>query len=170
MATKVDVQGTTQSCRPSTPIKRRRFRRRPDRHCDARRDSGPIHFEYAVKQGKNIFAEKPGGDRAQGIRQVFLAAVKEAKEKTSRSASGLQAPSSGQLHRNRQGIQDGELAIFAFSASIGTMPACWVSPAPRLSDRNGIPDAPTGIYFCVGCAAITSSSSTFTPGRGQTGS
>ncbi|HWE02162.1 MAG TPA: Gfo/Idh/MocA family oxidoreductase, partial [Tepidisphaeraceae bacterium] len=49
----------------------------------------PIHFEYAVKQGKNIFAEKPVATDAQGIRK-FLAAVKEAKEKNLKVGIGLQ--------------------------------------------------------------------------------
>src|SRR6185437_192971 len=40
----------------------------------------PIHFEYAVKQGKHIFAEKPVATDAAGVRK-FLAAVAEAKTK-----------------------------------------------------------------------------------------
>src|SRR4051812_30303204 len=38
----------------------------------------PIHFEYAVKAGKHIFAEKPVATDPAGVRR-FLAAVQEAK-------------------------------------------------------------------------------------------
>src|SRR5690348_3055209 len=34
----------------------------------------PIHFEYAVKQGKNVFMEKPLATDAAGIRKVLAAA------------------------------------------------------------------------------------------------
>src|SRR5438093_6666440 len=40
----------------------------------------PIHFEEAVKQGKNIFMEKPVATDAPGVRRV-LAAAEEAKKK-----------------------------------------------------------------------------------------
>src|SRR5579862_2880076 len=49
----------------------------------------PIHFEYAVKQGKNIFAEKPVATDAGGIRR-FLASVEESKKKNLKVGIGLQ--------------------------------------------------------------------------------
>lgn len=49
----------------------------------------PIHFEEAVKQGKNIFMEKPVAVDGPGIRRV-LAAAKEAKKKNLKVAVGLQ--------------------------------------------------------------------------------
>jgi myo-inositol 2-dehydrogenase / D-chiro-inositol 1-dehydrogenase len=49
----------------------------------------PIHFEYAVKAGKNIFMEKPVAVDAPGVRQV-LEANKIAKEKKLKVGVGLQ--------------------------------------------------------------------------------
>jgi predicted dehydrogenase len=49
----------------------------------------PIHFEEAVKQGKNIFMEKPVATDAVGIRKV-LEAAKEAKKKNLKVGVGLQ--------------------------------------------------------------------------------
>src|SRR6266436_4343932 len=49
----------------------------------------PIHFEEAVKQGKNIFMEKPVATDAPGVRRV-LAAAEEAKKKNLKVGVGLQ--------------------------------------------------------------------------------
>ncbi|MDB6154852.1 MAG: oxidoreductase domain protein [Chthoniobacteraceae bacterium] len=49
----------------------------------------PIHFEEAVRQGKNIFMEKPVASDAAGVRQVLAAAV-EAKKKNLKIGVGLQ--------------------------------------------------------------------------------
>lgn len=49
----------------------------------------PIHFEEAVKQGKNIFFEKPVAVDAPGVHQV-LAAAEEAKKKNLKVGCGLQ--------------------------------------------------------------------------------
>ena len=49
----------------------------------------PIHFEYAVAQGKHVFMEKPVAVDAPGIRQV-LAAAQQAKEKNLKVGVGLQ--------------------------------------------------------------------------------
>ncbi|MDA1275914.1 MAG: Gfo/Idh/MocA family oxidoreductase [Verrucomicrobia bacterium] len=49
----------------------------------------PIHFEEAVRQGKNIFMEKPVAVDGPGIRRV-LAAAEEAKKKSLKIGVGLQ--------------------------------------------------------------------------------
>ncbi|OYW17178.1 MAG: dehydrogenase, partial [Planctomycetales bacterium 12-60-4] len=49
----------------------------------------PVHFEYAVRAGKNIFMEKPVAVDAPGVRQV-LEANKIAKEKKLKVGVGLQ--------------------------------------------------------------------------------
>jgi myo-inositol 2-dehydrogenase/D-chiro-inositol 1-dehydrogenase len=49
----------------------------------------PMHYEYAVKQGKHVFMEKPVAVDAPGIRQL-LAANKEAKKKNLKVVVGLQ--------------------------------------------------------------------------------
>jgi predicted dehydrogenase len=49
----------------------------------------PVHFEAAVKAGKNIFMEKPVAVDAEGVRKV-LAAAEEAKKKNLKVGVGLQ--------------------------------------------------------------------------------
>jgi hypothetical protein len=49
----------------------------------------PMHYHYAVKQGKHVFMEKPVAVDAPGIRQV-LAANEEAKKKGLKVVVGLQ--------------------------------------------------------------------------------
>lgn len=49
----------------------------------------PIHFEYAVAQGKHVFMEKPVATDMAGIRKV-LAAAKQADEKGLKVVVGLQ--------------------------------------------------------------------------------
>src|SRR5207244_8577045 len=49
----------------------------------------PIQFEEAVRQGKNIFTEKPVATDAPGIRR-FMAAVEESKKKNLKVGVGLQ--------------------------------------------------------------------------------
>jgi predicted dehydrogenase len=49
----------------------------------------PIHFEEAVRQGKNVFMEKPVAVDGPGIRKV-LAAAEEAKRKNLKVGVGLQ--------------------------------------------------------------------------------
>ena len=61
----------------------------------------PIHFEYAVKQGKNIFAEKPVATDAPGVRR-FMAADEEAKKKGLQGCHRPAAPSPGPLPRHHQ--------------------------------------------------------------------
>ena len=48
----------------------------------------PMHFEYAVKQNKNLFMEKPLAVDAPGIRQI-LATNEEAKQKNLKVVVGL---------------------------------------------------------------------------------
>ncbi len=48
----------------------------------------PMHYEYAVRQGKHVFMEKPIALDAPGVRQV-LAANEEAKKKNLKVAVGL---------------------------------------------------------------------------------
>ena len=49
----------------------------------------PIHFEYAVQQGKHVFMEKPVATDSPGIRRV-LAAAEAAKEKNLKVGVGFQ--------------------------------------------------------------------------------
>ncbi len=68
----------------------------------------PIHFEYAVKQGRHIFAEKPVATDAGGIRR-FLAAAAEAKAKNLKVGVGLQRHHQANYLETVKRIHDGEL-------------------------------------------------------------
>ena len=68
----------------------------------------PIHFEEAVKQGKNIFMEKPVAIDATGVRRV-LAAAEEAKKKNLKIGVGLQRRHQKGYLETLQRIQDGAI-------------------------------------------------------------
>ena len=68
----------------------------------------PIHFEYAVKAGKNIFMEKPVAVDAPGVRQV-LEANKIAKEKKLKVGVGLQRHHQAPYLEAMQRIHDGAI-------------------------------------------------------------
>lgn len=58
----------------------------------------PMHYEYAVRQGKHVFMEKPLAVDAPGVRQI-LAANEEAKRKNLKVGVGL-------MHRHNLRIQE----------------------------------------------------------------
>lgn len=60
----------------------------------------PIQFAEAVKQGKNVFMEKPVATDAPGIRRV-LASAAEAKQKNLKVGVGLQRRAQSGVHRSR---------------------------------------------------------------------
>jgi predicted dehydrogenase len=68
----------------------------------------PIHFEYAVKAGKNIFMEKPVAVDAPGVRQV-LEANKIAKEKKLKVGVGLQRHHQYEYLETIQRLKDGAI-------------------------------------------------------------
>lgn len=68
----------------------------------------PIHFEYAVKAGKNIFMEKPVAVDAPGVRQV-LEANKIAKEKKLKVGVGLQRHHQAPYLEAMKRIHDGAI-------------------------------------------------------------
>ena len=68
----------------------------------------PIHFEYAVEKGKDIFMEKPVGTDAPGIRRL-LAANKIAKEKNLKVGVGLQRHHQAHYIETIKRIHDGEI-------------------------------------------------------------
>lgn len=68
----------------------------------------PIHFEYAVKAGRNIFMEKPVAVDAPGVRQV-LEANKIAKEKKLKVGVGLQRHHEARYIETIKRIHDGEI-------------------------------------------------------------
>src|SRR6202012_1153009 len=68
----------------------------------------PMMFEEAVKQGKNIFMEKPVASDAAGIRKV-LAAAEEAKKKNLKVGVGLQRHHDPRYIQTVTRIQEGAL-------------------------------------------------------------
>jgi len=68
----------------------------------------PAQFEYAVKQGKHVFMEKPLAVDAPGIRQI-LHANEEAKQKNLKVSVGLMYRHNLQLQETIKRIQDGAI-------------------------------------------------------------
>jgi len=68
----------------------------------------PLHFEAAVKAGKQIFAEKPVAVDAPGVRR-FLAANEIAKQKGLAVAIGLQRRHERKYMETVKAIQDGAI-------------------------------------------------------------
>src|ERR1043166_509071 len=66
----------------------------------------PIHFEEAVKQGKNIFTEKPVATDGPGVRR-FLAAAEESKKKNLKVGVGLQRHHQAGYLETLKHIEDG---------------------------------------------------------------
>ena len=75
----------------------------------------PIHLEYAVEQGRNVFMEKSFAVDAAGIRRV-LAAGKKAAEKNLKIAGGLMSRHNMPLEEAVQKIHGG---------AIGKVITCW---------------------------------------------
>jgi myo-inositol 2-dehydrogenase/D-chiro-inositol 1-dehydrogenase len=72
----------------------------------------PIHFEYAVQQGKNVFMEKPVATDAPGIRRV-LKANEEAKKKNLKVAVGLQRHHQAAYLETLKRLHDGAIGDIA---------------------------------------------------------
>ena len=67
-----------------------------------------IHFEYAVRQGKHVFMEKPLAVDAPGIRQI-LAANDEAKKKNLKVAVGFHNRHSPRIQETILRLRDGAI-------------------------------------------------------------
>ncbi|MDB5299892.1 MAG: iolG 3 [Phycisphaerales bacterium] len=87
----------------------------------------PIHFEYAVKQGKHVFAEKPVATDAGGIRQ-FLAAAEEAKSKNLKVGIGLQRHHQARYIETIKRIHDGALGDMRLLRVYWNGDSPWVRP------------------------------------------
>jgi myo-inositol 2-dehydrogenase / D-chiro-inositol 1-dehydrogenase len=88
----------------------------------------PIHFEEAVKQGKNVFMEKPVATDAPGVRKV-LAAGEEAKRKNLKVGVGLQRHHQAGYIETIKRLQDGAIG------DIITMRAYWNGNTPWVRKR-----------------------------------
>ena len=89
------------------------------------------HFEYAVQQGKNVFAEKPIATDAAGVRR-FLAAAEVAKKKNLKVGIGLQRHHDAGYIDTVKRIQDGALGDLVL------MRAYWNGSRPWLNARKDL--------------------------------
>ena len=88
----------------------------------------PMMFEEAVRQGKNIFMEKPVSSDAAGVRKV-LAAAEEAKKKGLKVGVGLQRHHQVAYIETLKRLHDGEIG------DIVSMRAYWDGQAPWQKKR-----------------------------------
>ncbi|MCB9882528.1 MAG: Gfo/Idh/MocA family oxidoreductase [Planctomycetes bacterium] len=87
----------------------------------------PIHFEYAVQQGKNVFMEKPVAVDGPGIRRV-LAAAQIAKQKNLKVGVGLQRHHETKYQETVKRIQDGEIGKVILLRAYWNGGGVWVRP------------------------------------------
>ena len=69
----------------------------------------PMMFEEAVKQGKNVFMEKPVASDAAGVRKVLAAAAEAKKKKNLKVAVGLQRHHQAGYLETVKRIYDGQI-------------------------------------------------------------
>jgi myo-inositol 2-dehydrogenase / D-chiro-inositol 1-dehydrogenase len=87
----------------------------------------PIHFEYAVAQGKHVFMEKPVAVDGPGIRRV-LAAAEVAREKSLRVGVGLQRHHSRKYQETIRRIHDGAIGDLILLRAYWNSAGVWVRP------------------------------------------
>ena len=85
----------------------------------------PIHFEYAVSQGKHVFMEKPVATDAEGIRKV-LAAAKIADEKKLKVVCGLQRRYDEKYIETAKRIHDGVIGDLTSAQCYWNSGGVWV--------------------------------------------
>ncbi|HEX3989347.1 MAG TPA: Gfo/Idh/MocA family oxidoreductase, partial [Verrucomicrobiae bacterium] len=94
----------------------------------------PPHFEEAVKQGKNIFMEKPVAVDAPGVRKV-LANCEIAKQKNLKVAVGLQRHHQAGYIETVKRLHDGAIG------DIVAMRAYWNGNSPWVRERKKLEEA-----------------------------
>ncbi|MDO5582345.1 MAG: Gfo/Idh/MocA family oxidoreductase [Planctomycetia bacterium] len=97
----------------------------------------PLHFEYAVKKGVHIFAEKPLAVDIPGLLKI-REANKIAIEKNLRVAVGLNNRHYPRTEATIQAIHDGKL---------GEILACWVYRCQHIHDLAPMPAGETPLTF-----------------------
>lgn len=97
----------------------------------------PLHFEYAVKKGVNIFAEKPLAVDIPGLRKI-REANKIAQQKGLRVAVGLNNRHYPRTEATIKAIHDGKL---------GEILACWVYRCQHLHDLAPMPKEETPLTY-----------------------
>lgn len=87
----------------------------------------PIHFEYAVDQGRHVFMEKPVAVDGPGIRRV-LAAGKRANEKGLKVGVGLQRHHDSRYQETIKRIHDGAIGDIVLLRAYWNSGGVWVRP------------------------------------------
>ncbi|MDF5690375.1 Gfo/Idh/MocA family protein [Aquirufa aurantiipilula] len=87
----------------------------------------PYHFEEAVRQGKQIFMEKPVATDPAGIQRV-LAAAKIAKEKKLNVVVGLQRHYQNSYRDLMKRVQDGQIGDVVSASCWWNNDGVWVKP------------------------------------------
>jgi len=86
-----------------------------------------IHFEEAVKQGKNVFMEKPVATDGAGVRRV-LAAAEEAKKKNLKVGVGLQRHHQPGYIETIKRLHDGAIGDIVAMRCYWNDAGVWVKP------------------------------------------
>ncbi|MBM3998915.1 MAG: Gfo/Idh/MocA family oxidoreductase [Planctomycetes bacterium] len=87
----------------------------------------PLHFEAAIKAGKNVFMEKPVAVDAPGVRRV-LAATEEAKQKNLAVAVGLQRRHEVAYREIIGKLQEGAIGRILLTRAYWNGAGVWVNP------------------------------------------
>ena len=96
----------------------------------------PIHFEAAVKAGRQIFAEKPIAVDGPGVRR-FMAANEEAKKKDLMVAIGLQRRHDPRYIETMKKIHDGALGDILFTRVYWNSGGLWVRTHADFAAAHG---------------------------------
>ena len=87
----------------------------------------PVHFEYAVAQGKHVFMEKPVATDAEGVRKV-IAAAKEADKKKLKVVAGLQRRYQESYIQTYEKLQEGLIGDIVSAQCYWNGGGVWVRP------------------------------------------
>ena len=96
----------------------------------------PMQFEEAVRQGKNVFTEKPVAVDGTGVRR-FLAAAEEAKRKNLKVGVGLQRHHHAGHIECIKRLQDGAIGDIVATRAYWNGNTPWVHPRAELTKQYG---------------------------------
>jgi myo-inositol 2-dehydrogenase/D-chiro-inositol 1-dehydrogenase len=96
----------------------------------------PMQFEEAVKQGKNIFTEKPIATDAPGVRR-FLAAAEESKKKNLKVVVGLQRHYDDGYRETINRLHDGAIGDIVAARCYWDGQTPWTHPRADLEKQYG---------------------------------
>jgi len=106
----------------------------------------PMHFEYAVKEGKHVFMEKPVATDAPGVRRV-LEANKIAKEKNLKVGVGLQRHHQASYLETYKRIQDGAIGDIVYFRCYWNGGPIWVRGRNEMAEAEKLGRQPTELEY-----------------------